>query len=207
MSFARPFSSCVRTDAGMLAQVNSLHPGNIHTSLTRGPVASYGFFGVRSRPLSYTLFRPRSVLTFPLSAQKLMQSISSYAAMTPFEGAKTQLYLAASPEVSEKDYRCAPSSPSLPFGADERGEQREVLRPRRHARHSFGLCAGPRACGAVMEVVGGGDQEGGPAGERMREDEYGRRSDPFVVFRRDFVRTPGRFSLLQLSTLTYSRLP
>ncbi|BGP30779.1 hypothetical protein JCM10296v2_002536 [Rhodotorula toruloides] len=86
--------------------VNSLHPGNIHTSLTRGPVASYGFFG------------------------KLMQSISSYAAMTPFEGAKTQLYLAASPEVSEKDYRgkyfvpiATPATPSAYAQDRELAEQ------------------------------------------------------------------------------------
>lgn len=100
------------------AQVNSLHPGNIHTSLTRGPVASYGIFGVRrpSSPSS-TLTRLRSI-PFRAHTQRIMQSISSYAAMTPFEGAKTQLYLAASPEVDEKDYRLrscfsAPSPPSL----------------------------------------------------------------------------------------------
>lgn len=44
-----------------------------------------------------------------------MQRVSSYAMMTPFEGAKTQLYLAASPEVSEKDYRCVNLSPFLPL--------------------------------------------------------------------------------------------
>lgn len=31
--------------------------------------------------------------------------------MTPDDGAKTQIYLAASPEVDEKDYRCVSLSP------------------------------------------------------------------------------------------------
>ncbi|GAA5882013.1 hypothetical protein JCM3774_003243 [Rhodotorula dairenensis] len=61
--------------------VNSLHPGNINTTLTRGPAASYGRI-----------------------ASMLMSAWSVFG-MTPFEGAKTQLYLAGSPEVEEKNYR------------------------------------------------------------------------------------------------------
>ncbi|GAA5836069.1 hypothetical protein JCM9279_002184 [Rhodotorula babjevae] len=62
-------------------RVNTLHPGNINTSLMRGPVASYGFFG------------------------KIVKATTSRFLMTPDDGAKTQIYLAASPEVDEKDYR------------------------------------------------------------------------------------------------------
>ncbi|GAA5937926.1 hypothetical protein JCM10213_001935 [Rhodosporidiobolus nylandii] len=61
-------------------RVNCCHPGNIATELTRGPVASYGILG------------------------SAMQAGSRFC-MTPSEGAKTQLYLAASTEVDEKDYR------------------------------------------------------------------------------------------------------
>ncbi|GAA5925368.1 hypothetical protein JCM3775_001394 [Rhodotorula graminis] len=62
-------------------RVNTLHPGNINTSLMRGPVASYGFFG------------------------KVIKATTSRFLMTPDDGAKTQIYLAASREVDEKDYR------------------------------------------------------------------------------------------------------
>lgn len=61
--------------------VNSLHPGNINTTLTRGPAASYG------------------------RVVGMMQPLWNLFGMTPFEGAKTQLYLAGSPEVEEKNYR------------------------------------------------------------------------------------------------------
>ncbi|GAA5975765.1 hypothetical protein JCM10908_005274 [Rhodotorula pacifica] len=61
--------------------VNSLHPGNIATTLTRGPAASYG----------------RLV--------GMLEPLWGWFGMTPFEGAKTQLYLAGSPEVEEKNYR------------------------------------------------------------------------------------------------------
>lgn len=64
-------------------KVNCLHPGNVATTLTRGPQESYGFI---ARYLSVT---------------------ESWFLMTPVEGAKTQTYLAASKEVDEKDYRCA----------------------------------------------------------------------------------------------------
>ena len=36
----------------------------------------------------------------------MMQPLWNLFGMTPFEGAKTQLYLAGSPEVEEKNYRC-----------------------------------------------------------------------------------------------------
>jgi len=62
-------------------RVNALHPGVINTSLMRGPVASYGIFG------------------------KIANATQRYFLMSPEDGAKTQIYLAASPEVDEKDYR------------------------------------------------------------------------------------------------------
>lgn len=40
-----------------------------------------------------------------------MQPLWNLFGMTPFEGAKTQLYLAGSPEVEEKNYRCVRSRP------------------------------------------------------------------------------------------------
>ncbi|GAA5898514.1 SDR family oxidoreductase [Sporobolomyces salmoneus] len=61
-------------------KVNSCHPGNVATTLTRGPQETYGFL---ARWLSVT---------------------EKYMLMTPTEGAKTQIYLAASPEVDEKGY-------------------------------------------------------------------------------------------------------
>ncbi|GAA5892879.1 hypothetical protein JCM5296_006031 [Sporobolomyces johnsonii] len=62
-------------------RVNSCHPGNVNTELTRGPAETYGVVG------------------------RLMTKLAPYITMTPTEGAKTQLYLAASPEVDSKDYR------------------------------------------------------------------------------------------------------
>jgi len=62
-------------------KVNCCHPGNVATTLTRGPQESYGFV---ARWLSVT---------------------ESWFLMTPVDGAKTQTYLAASKEVDEKDYR------------------------------------------------------------------------------------------------------
>ncbi|GAA5922433.1 hypothetical protein JCM1841_004907 [Sporobolomyces salmonicolor] len=62
-------------------QVNSCHPGNVNTELTRGPAETYGFVG------------------------RIMSKLGAYITMSPTEGAKTQLFLAASPEVDEKDYR------------------------------------------------------------------------------------------------------
>lgn len=61
-------------------KVNSCHPGNVATTLTRGPQETYGFV---ARWLSVT---------------------EKYFLMTPKDGAKTQTYLAASPEVDEKGY-------------------------------------------------------------------------------------------------------
>ncbi|GAA5976459.1 hypothetical protein JCM5350_001695 [Sporobolomyces pararoseus] len=61
-------------------KVNSCHPGNVATSLTRGPQETYGFV---ARWLSVT---------------------EKYFLMTPKDGAKTQTYLAASSEVDEKGY-------------------------------------------------------------------------------------------------------
>ncbi|POY72619.1 hypothetical protein BMF94_4447 [Rhodotorula taiwanensis] len=61
--------------------VNTLHPGNIATTLTRGPSASYG------------------------KLVDIMEPLWKMFGMTPFAGAKTQLYLAGSPEVEEKNYR------------------------------------------------------------------------------------------------------
>lgn len=61
--------------------VLSLHPGNIDTELTRGPIESYGIFG------------------------KAMRFASGYLAMSPADGAKTQLYAATSPEVDSKKLR------------------------------------------------------------------------------------------------------
>ncbi|GAA5824763.1 hypothetical protein JCM3770_007147 [Rhodotorula araucariae] len=82
-------------------RVNSLHPGVVNTSLMRGPVASYGFF-----------FR-------------MIGSAQHHFLMTPDDGAKTQIYLAASPEVDEKDYRgqyfvpiATPAAPSA-YGQDK----------------------------------------------------------------------------------------
>lgn len=71
--------------------VLSLHPGNINTELTRGPIESYGFFG------------------------KVMRFASGYLAMTPAEGAKTQLYAATSPEVDLKKLRFVVALLSLVF--------------------------------------------------------------------------------------------
>ncbi|GAA5967286.1 hypothetical protein JCM11641_000502 [Rhodosporidiobolus odoratus] len=83
-------------------RVNCCHPGNIYTELTRGTVASYGFLG--------------SAITF----------MSRYA-MTPFEGAKTQLYLAASPEVDEKDYRGEYFTPIATLGkASAYGQDKQL---------------------------------------------------------------------------------
>ncbi|GAA5954220.1 hypothetical protein JCM21900_006967 [Sporobolomyces salmonicolor] len=62
-------------------RVNSCHPGNVNTELTRGPAETYGFVG------------------------RIMGKLGAYITMSPTEGAKTQLFLAASPEVDEKDYR------------------------------------------------------------------------------------------------------
>ncbi|GAA6013648.1 hypothetical protein JCM8202_000763 [Rhodotorula sphaerocarpa] len=61
--------------------VNTLHPGNISSGLTRGPAASYGAIVSAMTPL-WKVF-----------------------GMSTFSGAKTQLYLAGSPEVEEKNYR------------------------------------------------------------------------------------------------------
>lgn len=78
----------------------------INTSLMRGPVASYGIFGVRA--LALCASRPASELTAGLPlAQKIANATQRYFLMSPEDGAKTQIYLAASPEVDEKDYRCA----------------------------------------------------------------------------------------------------
>ncbi|KWU44208.1 NAD(P)-binding protein, partial [Rhodotorula sp. JG-1b] len=80
--------------------VNSLHPGNINTTLTRGPAASYGRVG-------------------------MMQPLWNLFGMTPFEGAKTQLYLAGSHEVEEKNYRAmyfvpiATPASTTAYGQDE----------------------------------------------------------------------------------------
>ncbi|GAA5821268.1 hypothetical protein JCM11251_004543 [Rhodosporidiobolus azoricus] len=60
--------------------VNACHPGVVATELTRGMSPSYGLFG------------------------RIGAAVWPYFAMTPFEGAKTQLYLAGSPEVDEKNY-------------------------------------------------------------------------------------------------------
>ncbi|GAA6019430.1 hypothetical protein JCM11491_004825 [Sporobolomyces phaffii] len=62
-------------------KVNSCHPGNVATTLTRGPQETYGFL---ARWLSVT---------------------ERFFLMTPKDGAKTQTYLAASREVDDKDYR------------------------------------------------------------------------------------------------------
>jgi hypothetical protein len=53
-------------------------------------------------PLPYRSPRSRDVP----HAQGMMQPLWNLFGMTPFEGAKTQLYLAGSPEVEEKNYRC-----------------------------------------------------------------------------------------------------
>ncbi|GAA5884596.1 hypothetical protein JCM6882_005313 [Rhodosporidiobolus microsporus] len=60
--------------------VNACHPGVVATELTRGMSPSYGFFG------------------------KVGAAIWPYLTMSPFEGAKTQLYLAGSKEVEEKNF-------------------------------------------------------------------------------------------------------
>lgn len=44
-------------------------------------------------------------------SQKIVKATTSRFLMTPDDGAKTQIYLAASPEVDEKDYRCVSLSP------------------------------------------------------------------------------------------------
>ncbi|BGP38625.1 hypothetical protein JCM10450v2_002574 [Rhodotorula kratochvilovae] len=87
-------------------RVNSLHPGVINTSLMRGPVASFGF------------------------VFKTINKVQHYFLMTPDDGAKTQIYLAASPEVDEKDYRgkyfvpiATPATPSAYAQDKELAEQ------------------------------------------------------------------------------------
>ncbi|KAK4058245.1 hypothetical protein OIO90_000402 [Microbotryomycetes sp. JL221] len=65
----------------------SLHPGVVYTELTRGPVASAPVLG------------------------HVMRILSSWLAMTPAEGAKTQLYAAASPEVDDLDLKAAYLTP------------------------------------------------------------------------------------------------
>lgn len=49
-------------------RVNTLHPGNINTSLMRGPVASYGFFGASL--LACSLASSARRLTPPLTARR-----------------------------------------------------------------------------------------------------------------------------------------
>ncbi|GAA5831867.1 hypothetical protein JCM3766R1_000132 [Sporobolomyces carnicolor] len=61
-------------------KVNSNHPGNVATTLTRGPQETYGFL------------------------MRWMSFSEKYFLMAPKDGAKTQIYLAASPEVDEKGY-------------------------------------------------------------------------------------------------------
>ncbi|GAA6038904.1 hypothetical protein JCM8097_000566 [Rhodosporidiobolus ruineniae] len=62
-------------------RVNACHPGVIRSELWRGPESSWGWI---SAPLSFA---------------------AQYFGMSLLDGAKTQIYLAASPEVDEKDYR------------------------------------------------------------------------------------------------------
>ncbi|KAK4702735.1 hypothetical protein P7C70_g3484, partial [Phenoliferia sp. Uapishka_3] len=64
-------------------RVLSLHPGNVHTELTRGISASSRILG--------------SITNF----------FSSFIAMTPLEGAKTQLWAATSPEIDTLDLKAA----------------------------------------------------------------------------------------------------
>lgn len=80
--------------------VNSLHPGVIHTTLIRGPVASYGMFAVR--PSVSCL---ETCCSHRLLLQKIANKVEPMFLMTPKEGAKTQIYLAASPEVVKENYR------------------------------------------------------------------------------------------------------
>ncbi|GAA5869616.1 hypothetical protein JCM16303_000525 [Sporobolomyces ruberrimus] len=62
-------------------RVNACHPGNVHTTLNRGPQESYGLLA------------------------RLFVKTERFFLMAPKDGAKTQTYLAASTEVDEKDYR------------------------------------------------------------------------------------------------------
>ncbi|ORY88786.1 hypothetical protein BCR35DRAFT_301118 [Leucosporidium creatinivorum] len=79
----------------------SVHPGLVHSELTRGVIQGSRLFG------------------------SLIRWGSSLLAMSTFEGAKTQLYAATSPEVDEKDLKAAflwpiatVETPSA-FGRDE----------------------------------------------------------------------------------------
>ncbi|KAL8286459.1 hypothetical protein RQP46_004476 [Phenoliferia psychrophenolica] len=62
-------------------RVLSLHPGNVHTELTRGISASSRILG------------------------RITYFFSSFLAMKPIDGAKTQLWAATSPEVDELDLK------------------------------------------------------------------------------------------------------
>ncbi|GAA5961040.1 hypothetical protein JCM3765_006511 [Sporobolomyces pararoseus] len=65
---------------GLNIRVNSCHPGNVATTLNRGAQESYGIFG------------------------RLYARAEKYFLMTPKDGAKTQTYLAASPEIDDENY-------------------------------------------------------------------------------------------------------
>ncbi|KAE9406078.1 NAD(P)-binding protein [Gymnopus androsaceus JB14] len=60
----------------------SVHPGSVNTELVRGPIQSW--------PILAPLF-----------------SLAKYIALTPEQGALTQLYAATAPEVEEKDLKAA----------------------------------------------------------------------------------------------------
>ncbi|KAM0788251.1 hypothetical protein ACM66B_001402 [Microbotryomycetes sp. NB124-2] len=65
----------------------SLHPGVVHSELLRGSVESYGIFG------------------------RIGNFLSGLLAMSPYSGAKTQLYAATSPEVDELNLKAAYLTP------------------------------------------------------------------------------------------------
>lgn len=92
-----------------------------------------------------------------------MQPLWNLFGMTPFEGAKTQLYLAGSPEVEEKNYRCVRSRQKF-LGLTDLSthhcwsftcEQRHVLCPDRDSRLTHRLRARQRARRAALETVRG----------------------------------------------------
>ena len=95
-------------------------------------------------------------------AQGMMQPLWNLFGMTPFEGAKTQLYLAGSPEVEEKNYRCVRSRPRAKSTrrsyTDRRecpDEQRHVLCPDCDPRFYDGLRPRRGARRAALETVRG----------------------------------------------------
>ncbi|KAJ8322902.1 hypothetical protein BDV3_006815 [Batrachochytrium dendrobatidis] len=79
--FAR---SLAKRLASSKVYVNSLHPGVVHTEIMRGPANLYGLTGIFSG-LSW-----------------LATGLTGMIALTPKQGALTQLYLATSPDISDQ---------------------------------------------------------------------------------------------------------